>query len=492
MVAFNTTSSHAANDSSSSRGRGRSYSRGSSNRGRGRGNRRPPHCQLSRKDSHYANRCPDLHTFARHPSSLDANLAEAFQAQCNTSAPDWFVDTGASAHMTSDSAHLDAAASYSGNDFVIFGMMRHSKETLAQGRRRKGLYALEQGQQAFLAKLSSKRIQARVYTTRHAQFDETSFPFKGHQSTASSGMILLSTYCDDYPMSISPSTPLPPSTTSHPPAHTPPCELGTDPPPHAPSIASRHITDHPAPRLHCPASALHQALFTTKEPKGFKSAAKDPKWFAAMCDEMKALKLNATWELVPRPTKSNIVPGPDYSSTFSLIVKASTVRIILSLAVLNKWPLHKLDVKNAFLNGNLSDIVYMNQLPRELMTRVSLITPDLLVASDSNVLYLLVYVDDIILTGNNANLIRLFISRLNKEFLITDLGKLNYFLGLEVSYNDSGIFLSQSKYAHDILARAHLLDAKPATTPLSTSAYFMSQGTPFNDPTLYRSLVGAL
>ncbi|GJZ69162.1 putative RNA-directed DNA polymerase, partial [Tanacetum coccineum] len=120
-VAFNTTSSHAENDSSSSRGHGRSYSRGSSNRGRGRGNKRPPHCQLCRKDGHYANRCPNLHTFARHPSNLDANLAEAFQAQCNTSAPDWFVDTGASAHMTSDSAHLDAAASYSGNESVIFG-----------------------------------------------------------------------------------------------------------------------------------------------------------------------------------------------------------------------------------------------------------------------------------------------------------------------------------------------------------------------------------
>ncbi|GJV07078.1 retrovirus-related pol polyprotein from transposon RE1 [Tanacetum coccineum] len=397
----------------------------------------------------------------------------------------------------------------------------------------------------------------RVYTTRHAQFDETSFPFKGHQSTASSGMILLSTYCDDYPMSISPSTPLPPSTTSHPPAHTPPCELCTDPPPHAPSVASPAHTDQPPPSphvaplqastsghpmvtrskdgifmrchfadlSHVSASALHQALFTTKEPKGFKSAAKDPKWFAAMCDEMKALKLNATWDLVPRPTKSNIVgskwvfrtkfladgtidkfkarlvaqgftqvPGLDYSSTFSPVVKASTVRIILSLAVLNKWPLHQLDVKNAFLNGNLSDIVYMEQPPgffdSRLITRAD--TSLFVFKKDSNVLYLLVYVDDIILTGNNANLIRLFISRLNKEFLITDLGKLNYFLGLEVSYNDSGIFLSQSKYAHDILARAHLLDAKPATTPLSTSAYFTSQGTPFNDPTLYRSLVGAL
>lgn len=109
----------------------------------------------------------------------------------------------------------------------------------------------------------------------------------------------------------------------------------------------------------------------------------------------------------------------------------------------------------------------------------------------SCILYLLVYVDDIILTGNHTSTICNFISRLKKEFSITDLGRLNYFLGLEVSYTDSSLFLSQSKYAYDILTRAHLLDAKPVGTPLSTAAHFTTQGTPFSDPTLYRSLVGA-
>nr|GEV16216.1 putative zinc finger, CCHC-type [Tanacetum cinerariifolium] len=249
---------------------------------------------------------------------------------------------------------------------------------------------------------------------------------KGHQYTTPSGMILLSNYCDDCPVSISPSTLLPPSMTLHPPAHIPPCELCTDLPPYAPSVTSSTHTNQPLPSphvmplkastsghlmvtrskdgifmrrhfadlSHVSASALHQDLFTTKEPKGFKSAAKDLKWFATMCDEMKALKLNATWDLVPRPTKSNIVkskwvfhtkflvdgivdkfkarlvaqgftqvPSLDYSATFSPVVKASTVRIILSLAVLNKWPLHQLDVKNAFLNGRLSDIIYIEKPP---------------------------------------------------------------------------------------------------------------------------------
>nr|GFA31868.1 retrovirus-related Pol polyprotein from transposon TNT 1-94 [Tanacetum cinerariifolium]GFA32017.1 retrovirus-related Pol polyprotein from transposon TNT 1-94 [Tanacetum cinerariifolium] len=123
-----------------------------------------------------------------------------------------------------------------------------------------------------------------------------------------------------------------------------------------------------------------------------KVGAKDPKWYVAMCDEMTALKQNYTWDLVLRPPQSNVVcskwvfrtkfhadgtidkfkarlvsqgftqvSGLDYSTTFSHVVKASSVRIILSLAFLNRWPLHQLDIKDAFLNGNLNDIVYMEQ-----------------------------------------------------------------------------------------------------------------------------------
>ncbi|GKE69862.1 putative RNA-directed DNA polymerase [Tanacetum coccineum] len=120
LVAFNVTSSRGSNTSSSARGRERSYTCGGSNRGRGHGNRHHPHCQLCKKYGHYANQCPDLYTFARQPSTLDANLAEAFQVQCHTSSPDWFVDTGASVHMTSSLAHLDASTSYSDNEYVFF------------------------------------------------------------------------------------------------------------------------------------------------------------------------------------------------------------------------------------------------------------------------------------------------------------------------------------------------------------------------------------
>lgn len=107
-------------------------------------------------------------------------------------------------------------------------------------------------------------------------------------------------------------------------------------------------------------------------------------------------------------------------------------------------------------------------------------------------LYLLVYVDDIILTGNSDALLPSFISRLRKEFAIKDLGRLNYFLGLEVTYTSNGLFLSQSKYAFDILTRADMVDCKPVSTPLATGESLHSIGDLFNDPTLYRSLVGVL
>lgn len=68
----------------------------------------------------------------------------------------------------------------------------------------------------------------------------------------------------------------------------------------------------------------------------------------------------------------------------------------------------------------------------------------------SCILYLLVYVDDLILTGNDDTVLKSFVTKLHAEFAIKDLGRLNLFLGLEAIYTDNGLFLSQSKYAHDI------------------------------------------
>ncbi|XP_022008603.1 uncharacterized mitochondrial protein AtMg00810-like [Helianthus annuus] len=81
-----------------------------------------------------------------------------------------------------------------------------------------------------------------------------------------------------------------------------------------------------------------------------------------------------------------------------------------------------------------------------------------------------------------------FITHHNNEFAIKDLGDLNYFLGFEVTRTTNGLFLCQSKYADDILARVDLLDAKPVHTPLTANESFTLTGDHYHDPTTYRSL----
>lgn len=109
--------------------------------------------------------------------------------------------------------------------------------------------------------------------------------------------------------------------------------------------------------------------------------------------------------------------------------------------------------------------------------------------------YLLVYVDDIILTASSPAALTSFITALSREFDLKDLASLHYFLGVSVSRTSSGMFLSQRKYAEEILDRAKYRDCNPCTTPVDTSAKLSSAavtGPLVDDPTLFRSLAGAL
>jgi len=127
-------------------------------------------------------------------------------------------------------------------------------------------------------------------------------------------------------------------------------------------------------------------------PGNYRSALADPQWRAAMEDEYQALIDNDTWRLVPRPPGANVVTGKwiykhkfhsdsslarhkarwvvrgftqrhdiDYDETFSPIVKLATIHVVLSIATSRSWPIHQLDVKNAFLHGHLEETVYCQQ-----------------------------------------------------------------------------------------------------------------------------------
>ena len=110
-----------------------------------------------------------------------------------------------------------------------------------------------------------------------------------------------------------------------------------------------------------------------------------------------------------------------------------------------------------------------------------------------HLLLVLVYVDDIIVTGSSTCLIQQVISNLQSTFALKDLGELNYFLGIQVVKNSSGLHLSQSKYIVDLLHKVNLQDCTPCSTPMAAgTSLTKSDSELFANATLYRSTIGAL
>ncbi|GKA30076.1 ribonuclease H-like domain-containing protein [Tanacetum coccineum] len=204
--------------------------------------------------------------------------------------------------------------------------------------------------------------------------------------------------------------------------------------------------------------------------------------------------------------------GVDCNETFSPVVKLATIRMVLSLALSRNWPIHQLDVKNAFLNGDLSETVYMYQplgfvdarfpqhvcrLQRPLYglkqalrawferfagyaLRVGFSSSRcdsslFIYRHGSEVAYLLIYVDDIVLTASFTDLLQRIISSLHKEFHMTDLGALNYFLGISVTCDSTGMYLSQKKYALELLDKAHMANCNPTRQPVDTESKLVQQ-----------------
>ncbi|KAK2361886.1 hypothetical protein QL285_086993 [Trifolium repens] len=305
----------------------------------------------------------------------------------------------------------------------------------------------------------------------------------------------------------------------------------------------------------------HTTITKSPLPRNPLAALRDPNWKLAMDDEFNALIKNKTWDLVPRPNDVNIIRsmwifthkeksdgsferhkarlvgdgktqqvGIDCGETFSPVVKPATIRTVLSLSLSKNWQIHQLDVKNAFLHGELKETVYMHQpmgfkdsvhpdyvcllrkslyglkqAPRAWYKRfsdfVSVIgftnsTSDnslFIYQNGSDMAYLLLYVDDIILATSNDDLRKSIIASLSSEFAMKNLGSLNYFLGISVTRHKGGLFLSQRKYAEEIIDRAGMVSCKPSPTPVDTKPKVSAKtGNPFKDPKKYRSLAGAL
>ena len=113
--------------------------------------------------------------------------------------------------------------------------------------------------------------------------------------------------------------------------------------------------------------------------------------------------------------------------------------------------------------------------------------------TDKGTILLLLYVDDMIITGDDFSGIQELKVFLSRQFEMKDLGHLSYFLGLEITHSTDGLYITQAKYASELLSRAGLTDSKTVDTPVELNAHLTpTGGKPLSNPSLYRRLVSSL
>ena len=221
--------------------------------------------------------------------------------------------------------------------------------------------------------------------------------------------------------------------------------------------------------------------------------------------------------------------GIDYQDTFSLTAKIVSVRCLLALAAARGWTLHQLDVHNAFFHGDLSEEIYMSPSPgllrqgvEQLVCHLHKSVYGLKQAShqwfakfskaicsagfkqsqadhslftrqrDKSFTALLIYVDDILITGNDPISVAMTKKFLHGHFHLKDLGPVKYFLGMEFSASKNRIFITQRKYALEIIEDAGLLGAAPADTPMECGLKLSDKSDLLKDLGRFRRLVGRL
>ncbi|KAK8939176.1 hypothetical protein KSP39_PZI011715 [Platanthera zijinensis] len=305
---------------------------------------------------------------------------------------------------------------------------------------------------------------------------------------------------------------------------------------------------------------MHTCFLSQIEPQSIQDAEQDPHWITAMQEELQ-FERNKVWELVPKPKDHPIIgtkwvfrnklddqgvivrnkarlvaqgysqqEGIDYDQTFAPVARLEAIRIFLAYAAHKSFKVYQMDVKSAFLNGDIKEEVYVRQPPGF----ISLTHPDyvfklhkalyglkqaprawyetlacFLLENDfvrgrvdqtlfirthkSHTLLVQIYVDDIIFGSTDSNLCKKFSKLMHSKFEMSSMGELSFFLGLQVKQHAEGIFISQTKYAKELVKRFGMSEASCMKTPMPTNAVLDADehGKPV-DQTTYRAMIGSL
>ena len=255
----------------------------------------------------------------------------------------------------------------------------------------------------------------------------------------------------------------------------------------------------------------------------------------AIDDEIATIEKNNTWELVDQPELVakgySQQPGVDFNETFAPVAHMETIRTVLAVAAQMELQVFQLDVKAAFLSGELEEEVYVKQPPsyvhkgkedkvyhlkkalyelkQALRAQTSKLDsyfqqngfqrspsePLLYVKKKGIKDFLLVclYVDNLIYVGKNPEMVAKFKEAIMKEYEMTNLGPMKYFLGIQVRQCKGEIFISQEKYFEDLLIRFQMNNCKLVSTPMAFNEKVHSNdGAKKVDARNYQSLVGSL
>ncbi|GJW43338.1 putative ribonuclease H-like domain-containing protein [Tanacetum coccineum] len=310
---------------------------------------------------------------------------------------------------------------------------------------------------------------------------------------------------------------------------------------------------------------LHTCLFacflSQEEPKRVSKALSDPAWVEAMQEELLQFKLQNVWVLVDLPkghraigtkwvyrnkkdergivvrNKARLVAqghtqeeGIDYDEVFAPVARIEAIRIFLAYASYMGFTVYQMDVKSAFLYGQIEEEVYvcqppgfedpdhpdkvykvvkalygLHQAPRAWYDTLATyllsngfqrgkIDQTLFIKSQKgHILLVQIYVDDIIFGSTKKELCDEFEKLMKDKFQMSSMGELTFFLGLQVQQKKKGIFISQDKYVHEILKKFNYTDVKSASTPTDLEKPLVKDAEADEvDEHLYRSMIGSL